>query len=346
MRRDRDSIVRSLDEIDLDDLDDFESEDLDLDEADDDDDAAARGRNAYVAGLWAKQGFSAEELDDRDRLVVVAHKMVQNFVDTFSTDGRYRVTFDPTISTAGTDLTGHKIAITPSPLFDKTLTPDQAALILTAMATHEICHPRYGRGTAQAVRRIFGNKRAPNTLSNLLDDVRIERRFAAEYPGYADVFRPMIDYVGRTQSAKSPITASMDDVVNVAILATRYERWVKWPAGDLREERDWWKAWAERGAREDAPRRHVEAVREGLKRVVFAQKRRERNTTKEPTLNLSGDLARIKDSLDGLPPIARKAMRLSSEGRTGAEIAATLGVSLDDARTIIRSARKRMAGLA
>lgn len=341
---DKDSVARSLDEIDLSTLDDWDSEDLDDDQADDEDDAAARGRNAYVAGLWAKQGFTEAELGDRDRVVVIAHKMVQNFVDVFATDGRYRVTFDPGISTAGTDLEGRKVVITPSPLFDPTLTPEAAALILTGMATHEICHPRYGRGTATAVRRIFGNKRAPNTLSNLLDDVRIERRFAGEYPGYADVFRPMLDYVGRTQAQKDPVEPAMDDLINLAIVAIRYERFARWRPGELREERDWWKAWAERGAREDAPRRHVEAVREGLKRVVLQQIKRERKASRPAPL-LTGDLARIKSGLDDLPPIARKAMRLTAEGRSGAEIAATLGVSLDAAKVIVRGARKAMAGL-
>jgi hypothetical protein len=196
---DRDKIAKALDALDLESLEDYDSDDFEDDDgAKDADAAAARGRNAYVAGLWSRYGMS-EQAASQESKIIQAHKMVQGFVDTFATDGRYRVTFDPGISTAGTDLIGHRIVITPAPLFDKNLPADKAAVILTAMATHEICHPRYGRSTAAAVRRIFGNKRAPSTLSNLLDDVRIERRFADDYPGYADVFRPMLE--GRRREA-------------------------------------------------------------------------------------------------------------------------------------------------
>lgn len=340
---DRGKIAKALDDLDLDSLDDFDSDDFEDDDgAEDDDAASSRGRNAYVAGLWSRYGMT-EQAASQEARIIQAHKMVQGFVDTFATDGRYRVTFDPGISTAGTDLIGRRIVITPAPLFDKNLSPEQAAVILTAMATHEICHPRYGRATAAACRRIFGNKRAPNTLSNLLDDVRIERRFADDYPGYADVFRPMLEYIAKAVDSKaSEVRPQMSDLVNLAIMAIRYPSWTKWENDEVRAERDWWQAWAVRWSVEDAPRRHVEAVREGLKHIVAVQKVQAKRKPKPQPLP-GTDLKRITDGLSELDPIGRKAMRLSAEGKTGPEIAATLSLTEREVRQHLREARKRLA---
>jgi len=341
---DRSKIAKALDDLDLDSLDDFDSEDFDEDDsAQDSDAAAARGRNAYVSGLWSRYGMT-EVAASQEAKIIQAHKMVQGFVDTFATDGRYRVTFDPGISTAGTDLIGHRIVITPAPLFDKNLPPERAAVILTAMATHEICHPRYGRSTAAAVRRVFGTRRAPNTLSNLLDDVRIERRFADDYPGYADVFRPMLEYIALAVDSKAgDVKPQMTDLVNLSIMAIRYPSWTRWESDEVRAERDWWQAWADRWAVEDAPRRHVEAVREGLKHIVAVQKVRAKRKPRPQPLPGS-ELARISKGLGDLEPTARKAMRLSAEGKTGIEIAATLGITEEQAKRALREARKHLAG--
>lgn len=345
----KDDRVEKLDAIDLDQFDDFESEDFDEEDKGDD------GRNAFVTALWEKHGFEdvgAVGASDRGaaiaRALVIAHKMCQNYVDTFSTDdARYRVTFDPSYSTAGTDLVGKVIAISPSPVYDEKVTAVEAGLVLTAMATHEVSHVRYGRSTAAAVRRVFGNKRAPNWLSNLLDDVRIERRFADDYPGYRDVFRPMLDYIARSGKPGDKPPLRMSNLLAVAARAVRYAPYEDWSTPQLVAERDWWQAWADKWSKEDSPRRHVEAVREGLKHIVVTQEkvkiqdRKEKKPQKEPV----GDALRLRDSMTGLTPLAQKATRLMGEGRSGLEIAATLGLSLDDAKILIRSTRRQLAGM-
>ena len=262
------------------DLADFDSDDFELDEdsdeEEDSDDGAVAAiggarsvRNEYIGGLWGQYGYADKGRIDHAMAVVTAHEMVQTFVDTFTLgDTRYRVTFDPKVSTAGTDLAGHAVLITPSPIYDTSLTPQQAGILLTAMAVHEVSHVRYGRSTAAAVRRAFGNKPAANIISNLLDDVRIERRFSADYPGYRDVFYPMLKYVAETGAKKyGPSKPKLSDPINVAIAAVRYNEWAIWTATTA-PERDWWRAWAERWAKEDAPRRHVEGVREALRRIA------------------------------------------------------------------------------
>lgn len=342
---------RSLEDLDLDDLEDFESEGFTDDQAETDEAAASRGRNAYLNGIWNKYGFSDEKTTQAEK-ILSAKRMVQTIVNTFSSDGFYRVAFDPNVSTAGTELTKKYVVITPRPLFDKNLTPDQAAIILTGMAAHEISHPRYGRNTATAVRKVFGSKRAPNLLSNLLDDARIERRFAAEYPGYADIFRPMMEYVVRASAEDGDVVPSMANLLNLAVLAVRYpSAAVRWPTAELQGERDWWRAWADRWSVEDAPRRHVEAVREGLRHVLEVKTRRrleaERAEAKKkepkerpPSEPVPEDVSRIARDLGALPEDVRKAMRLSAEGKRGPEIAATLGLNERQVKRILRQGRR------
>lgn len=350
-----------LDAIDLESLDDYDSEDLETDAGTTDEQVAARGRNDYVSDMWGRYGFTNEGVRStsaarRAEAVVTAHQLVQGFVDTFATgDVRFRVAFDPNMSTAGTDFNGKVIAISPGPVFDPTLEPRDAGVILTAMAVHEASHVRYGRSTDAAVRRTFGGKRTPLALSNILDDVRIERRFAQDYPGYADVFRPMIAYVAAgLQKKYGDQEMTLRDPLNVVIPAVRFAEHVEWKTDELREERDWWQAWAERWSREDAPRRHVEGVREGLRRLALlkikeqeraAREQAKKRPSSKPGVPMTPEMMKIREILKSLDPLTRKALRLSSEGKTGPEIAAVLDLSVDETRTRIRDVRRRLAGV-
>lgn len=345
MTEPRDDRLDRLDAIDLAQFPDYESEEFEEGDGEEED-----GRNDYVSAMWDRYGFDEVRAgrgfsEDLARAVVIAHQLCQTYVDTFSTEyDRFRVVFDPTLSTAGTDLAGRVVAITPAPIYDKTLTPQQAGVILTAMATHEVSHVRYGTSTRAAVRRVFGNKRAPNILSNLLDDVRIERRFADDYPGYRDVFRPMVDYVGRAGAERVP-PPHMGDLVSLAVRAVRFGHLERWEDAEVRAERDWWRAWAERHAKQDAPRRHVEAVREALKHIVTVQqiiRRKREEAAMKFDMSLPDNVRRMRDGIGSLSPLAQKAARMMSEGRTGPEIAATLGLSTDDAKILTRSVRKKL----
>ncbi len=247
-----------LDNLDLDQFEDFDSEDFTAPETTD---------TGYLSGMWNNYGFrgaAARQADD----ILIAHGMVQSFVNAFARDGRYAVNFSNDIQTAGTDLEKRDVLITPAPILDTDLTPEQAGLILTGLAVHEISHPRYGRRTAQAVWKAFPRSNAANRLSNLLDDVRIERRFAADYPGYAGVFEPTLRYVGDAFEKKNggPVTLTLTDQTNIACAALRYPANTNWTG--FTDERRWWTDWAARWAKEDAPKRHVEAIREALKHIA------------------------------------------------------------------------------
>lgn len=248
------------------DLDDYDSDALqDVPVAD----------SGYLAAMWGSYSFRSREEGESESSslaqdTAVAHGMVQSFVNAFARDGRYAVSFDENCSGAGTAMNARQVVITPAPVADRSISARQAGLILTGLAVHEICHPRYGRMTLQAVRKTFPGNQVADRLSNLLDDIRIERRFVADYPGYAGVFAPTLDYIGaagvRREGGHRHVQR-LSDPVNLAIAATRYPTFSDWtPATSL--EAAWWTAWADRWSPEDAPRRHVEAVREALLHVA------------------------------------------------------------------------------
>jgi DNA-directed RNA polymerase specialized sigma24 family protein len=336
----------------LDELADFESDDFDLDAGVEEAiNALGSDRNSYIGGLWGAYGYEKSGSLDHAMAVVTAHDMVQSFVDTFTRgDTRYRVTFDKKVSTAGTDLRGHAVVITPSPIYDLHLTPQQAGVLLTAMAVHEVSHVRYGRSTAAAVRRVFGDKAAANILSNLLDDVRIERRFADEYPGYRDVFAPMLEYVAVDGRKKhGPVKPKLSDPINLAISAVRYAQWSVWDKATT-PERDWWIAWADRWSKEDAPRRHVEGIREALRHIAKYPRQEKRKPKPKPEqtkpdVPLSPEAERFQQRIGTLTRMERLSIRKLGEGKNVEQIADALDSDVDEVKTALRRARQKMSGV-
>src|SRR6185369_6958486 len=150
-------------------LDDFESDEFE---------EVGPSDHDYLDRMWGRYSFR-RGAGDRAQYVVVAHGMVESFVNAFARDGRYIVVFDENTQTAGTDMRAKHVKITPAPIADPNLTAEMAGRVLTGLATHEVCHPRYGMDTNAAVERVFPRNRIAFRMSNLLDDIRIERRFVA-----------------------------------------------------------------------------------------------------------------------------------------------------------------------
>lgn len=198
--------------------------------------------------------------DDGDDPAVEAHRMVEAFINALTRE-HYAVRFAPG-GTAATNLGTKKIVITSAPLYDKAMSTKEKATILSGMACHEISHTRYGLKSATAVTKAYkGQPDAENawTLGNVLDDIRIERAFQRDYPGFADVFDPTLEWVSRKQHGTQPTNP-----LDACIRATRYDRFTHWPP-DLAAERLWWQAWGERwGAVGASVKDHLSGIAEGL----------------------------------------------------------------------------------
>jgi Mg-chelatase subunit ChlD len=247
--------------------------------------------SASVESFWGRYGI-ADRTDVAAR-IAAAQKVVQGFVNTFATgDLPYRVTFSGAIATAGTSFETRAIVVSHKPLFDPTLDDDAANTVLTAMAVHEAAHVRYGRSTDKAVRAEWhtGHPQhgAAFRLANILDDVRIERRFVADYPGFADVFAPCLAYVAR--SGGETVVGDLSPL-NLACAAARYADHCDWTGHET--ERDWWIDWSVRGTADDTTETHVAAVHEALRRIAATQRAK-------PKAPKAPKVPRI-DETDGLP---------------------------------------------
>jgi hypothetical protein len=261
-------------------------------------------RNDYLADLWSSQGWGDDDLwagndgpdigqeayKTRDfssgrsrrkvwseprslqettaQRAIVAHGMVQTFVDAFTTrDYGYRVVFDPNVGTAATSFAQRLIVLDPAPIFDTTITASQCGLILTAMAVHEVGHVLYDQETRAAVSRAFTGASKPLALrvSNILSDMRLELRFADRYPGYSDVFEPALQYVSRA-SHGAEVRFDANDPANFVCAAIRYHAYLTWTP-ELEAERDWWLDLARRASLQDGGTWHVKHVREAMTRL-------------------------------------------------------------------------------
>jgi hypothetical protein len=219
---------------------------------------ADKGR---IGDLWTR--YSGTDLSSAE----AARRMAQTIVDAVSRDGeRYNVALRG-IDTAQTDIERKTITISAKPL-DAGLSPDDLATVLSGFALHEVAHLRYGMDTAKATRRVFKYSRTAAMLSNVLDDVRIERRLLADYPGYAGVFKRVCEYLypHRDQVPSDPIS--------IATAAIRYDEFTDWTGVDP-AERDFWIAWRDEYAQHDSPKQHVIGIRKALQHLVEQQRESE-----------------------------------------------------------------------
>lgn len=253
-----------------------DADDAWLDDFDFDDVADAEPTDK-VGSIWSRYGTRT---DDPTLRLVSAQRLVQGFVDTFATgDRRYVVTFDESIKTAGTDFRGRAIKVSHRPLFDRTLTAEQAETILTAMAVHESAHVRYGaRSWSAAIAKLAATEPLAPRVSNVLADVHDERLFVADYPGFADVFAPAIDYVVR--DVRASLGGALVDPARLSgeqlmIAAVRYPAHVDWSDETYAAEREWFTDWSIRGTRTSRAADHVAAVREGIEHIKAADEQRE-----------------------------------------------------------------------
>ena len=195
---------------------------------------------AKASDFWGSFNKTSTASSMRAELVLEAHHMVETFINAFTREN-YQVDFaDNGQQIAYTMFDKKRIFITASPLYDKSLTLDSMADILSGLACHEISHTRYGKESMALSANVFGLNANAHMLANLLDDIRIERRFSAEYPGFANIFRAPMDYVGQRDCTGQPISNA-----DIAVRATRYDKYTDWSQADP-AERQWWIDWADR----------------------------------------------------------------------------------------------------
>lgn len=252
----------------------------------------------YVDRMWSSRwGGNYDQPSD----AVVAHGIVNSFINAFARNGRYRVVFADSIQTAETNMVERLVKITPAPLLDPTLSIEEKGRILTGFAVHEIAHPRYGLDTWKAAAKAFPNSATAQVLSMALDDNRIEWAFAADYPGYSGVFDPTMKYVVDFMKKEhgDQYQATLDNPIGLMIAATRFTNDYDWTGYEA--ARDWWIDWNNRWAYEASPRRHLQGVREGLEAIVAQERVRRRLAKRATKAQAGGDGQPTPTEEDGTP---------------------------------------------
>lgn len=253
---------------------------------------SGRGRDFdRIGSLWGKYGSTGFDAYDqmgkteakRALRLSSALKLVQGFVDTFATgDKPYRVAFTDQLG-GSTSRAERSIVVSHLPLFDKSLSEDQANRVVTGIACHEASHVRYGKEQGQVAAIVAREDKRAFELSNILEDARIERRFAEDYPGFAGIFDGAIEYIGHASRERSPEAATEDGTqydpsklrqVAVAGLAIRYDAQTRWTP-ETQPEREWWQQWAQTYSADDSATLHEQGLRAGIAHLADEEKQGE-----------------------------------------------------------------------
>lgn len=152
-----------------------------------------------------------------------------------------------------TDFKASHIRISPLPITERKLVTGAALDVCTGFALHEANHSKRSR-RAFATLLDLAQKEDPRAtplrvaswLMNLAEDVRIEAESNKEWPGFADYYQVVKDYMWSGQ----PITSygpKVADKMKLIYIACRYpERIVPGFLGKKKElaaEVAWWQAW-------------------------------------------------------------------------------------------------------
>jgi hypothetical protein len=214
----------------------------------------------WLTKRWISLGGPTEPLTTYDNDSVRGALGVLNaIVGALSDDAHpYSVSVGSNLG-ASTDLKGRNVQIGLAPLSDVNLTLGQRVAITVGLAYHEVAHIRHTRKTLAALDAFPGNADAQR-YSNIAEDVRGERLTCIEFPGLAETLPVLLDWVGgRTVPAGTKPT---QPGVQRAIAAVRYSSRFDWRGQEA--DRDWWQAWAERGALAHTVAKHEAVIREAL----------------------------------------------------------------------------------
>jgi hypothetical protein len=203
----------------------------------------------------------AKTADDPDRAGLDARTVeigritdaVQTVVDALTPPdgGRYIVGFVD-MQTAATDLTARRIIVSSKPVFDRSLSLIEKAVVVATFAAHEIGHTIVTRPRADLI-KAHNPKSGFHAVANLADDIILEPFMVDRFPILEDAFaftgewvlRTTAKHLPRVEDGEWPTTPSR---FNTLISATRYGPTapIIWKGQRAIEEREWGINWAER----------------------------------------------------------------------------------------------------
>jgi len=173
---------------------------------------------------------------------------VQTVVDVLVDGGdTYRASFAPE-ATAHTDFGRRNIVVSSKPLREGGRPLSDIIDIITGFVVHEVGHTKLDDELSELVAKEWPNKVVPQRLSNILQDVRLERFMVSRFPGLAGVFDPTFDWV----AAQNPYTEAesygvrIAERVNFAGAVIRYRKYVTFATdATTQAELVWWEQWGD-----------------------------------------------------------------------------------------------------
>jgi hypothetical protein len=107
----------------------------------------------------------------------------------------------------------------------------KVAAVMTGFTVHEIGHTKLDFYTA--IEKRWPKKHLPKVLGNIIEDVVLEQRTVAKYPGFADhgdgnIFRPTLEWMADLTCPKTPLVwkGSTGHKVNIVGQVLRYREFV------------------------------------------------------------------------------------------------------------------------
>jgi hypothetical protein len=178
---------------------------------------------------------------------------VQTVVDALTPPdgGRYIVGFVD-MATAATDLNARRIIVSSKPVFDRSLSLIEKAVVVATFAAHEIGHTIVTRPRADLI-KAHNPKSGYHAVANLADDIILEPLMVDRFPILQDAFAFTGEWVLRNTAKSLPrietgVWNTTPERFNTLISATRYGPTapITWQNQRAIEEREWGIGWAER----------------------------------------------------------------------------------------------------
>jgi hypothetical protein len=287
---------------------------------------------SYFKSMWTGFGFGKGSYGSAETTeLATALGFVQTLIQAVRTrEGRYDVEFaagdSPEAPVSYSDLTGgNRIVISPQAALDKKINADRRIRVTTGFALHEASHTEHTIDRWPVLIKPFPLKppQVASLLMNVIEDVRIEQIMGNDFPGFADYFEDMRQYLWEIGDAKKRETMG-DMPVDLMTALSFIVRTIRWPdklepalsSDEAKEEFAWWSEWHEgykplksnadiRVHLEKALNRLAAMFREDMEKATKAYEDAEKEARgreeaiRELIKRLADDLKKSMDAKDG-----------------------------------------------
>jgi len=184
--------------------------------------------NRLAAEWGLHYGLGARSCDER------VLEALNTVLESTVSERGYRLRFIDG-GTAYTTFADKVIAVTAKPVEHLAGRPGEAFAVLAAMVCHEVGHVWYTQDLMPALEARWPasdpDRNVAFRVSNVLEDVRLERRFVERLPGWKGVFHVALSYLSHETGNRAPgEPTNASEALNVWLAAQRYRRYCQWPS--------------------------------------------------------------------------------------------------------------------